>query len=337
MVESTFHGNFLYQEDDNSDKVNPEDYRHYFMDYNPQKWDFEVIGRWVRYITPDGQLDISLVIQESPQYGFSIDWTQYGRDRFDNSNDLQMVSLSDVSKIQQAICVSGDQIVSLGTFISPEEAWEIVFGFLTNPTQHPTSKSMADLKDLPWPDYPDFEIIPYKCIRRPKPKMNHKRKVLKWKFQGDFLYDVDNESGQIDPEDYRHFFENYSPQIWDFERNGKYLTHIADNGRSYTLIIHESPQYGIVIDWGTHDGNGANVEQMVSVSDQSKLKYVIDLETGYDVLIGTFISPNAAWEIVHDFLKNPTEPPKAKLMMNCQDLPELKWNDYEEISYKCVR
>lgn len=145
-----FNLNFLAQE--TTEEVNVEYYRPYFEDYSPEKWEAEVNGGAFNYFSDDGK-EYSCLIAHDPQLGILV---QFGIwDKESTENNCSWITVSDTTKLNKFIDVGSDELHSVGSFVSPMEAWKLVETFLINPQDfNPLEfKNLTDASKVPWPEY----------------------------------------------------------------------------------------------------------------------------------------------------------------------------------------
>lgn len=143
MSDGKFTLNFLGQP--TRREADSADYRPYFLDYDPEKWDAEVNGGAFKFIDPEGASHNCLIIH-SADHGICLMF-----DKWDKKFIAGVATVADEGRMQETVDVGSDEIYPVGCFISPQEAWPLVESYLNEPNTFPHSALLKDVNAIDWP------------------------------------------------------------------------------------------------------------------------------------------------------------------------------------------
>ena len=63
-----------------------------------------------------------------------------------------MVTVGDLTRMNEIVDVGSDELYPAGAFVSPRDAWPLVEQFLRNPTQFPSGDLLKNNAELEWPN-----------------------------------------------------------------------------------------------------------------------------------------------------------------------------------------
>ena len=144
MAEGEFNLNFL--EEDTAEVADPAHYRHFFLEYAPEKWAGDVSGGAFQYFHGEDD-EYTLMFSHSAEHGISLSYTTDAGGAYS-----MLVSVGDPARMDEIIDVGVDELRPVGSFISPQDAWVIVEGFLTAPMEKPASDKMIPIARANWPN-----------------------------------------------------------------------------------------------------------------------------------------------------------------------------------------
>lgn len=127
--------------------------------------------------------------------------------------------------------------------------------------------------------------------------------------------------GSCTPSEWKKYFSEYNPEIWDAEGDGV-LQYYSEDNKEFSLIIVHWRGVGFLLQLACRDlETNRSRWCKFSVSDSSKLTEFQEQDDLY-YPVGCFLSPNEAWLAVEDFLNAPTNPSSR-----------INWIDDHEISW----
>ncbi|MDF3412928.1 hypothetical protein HKX54_00530 [Sulfitobacter sp. M57] len=143
MNDGTFTLNFLGQGTKHA--ADADEYRPYFLEYDPAKWAGETSGGAFKFVDPEGASHNCLILH-SAEHGICLFF-----DKWDKKFIAGVATLGDENRLQETVDIGSDEIYPVGCFISPQQAWPLVESYLNTPTAFPQSPLLKDVNDIDWP------------------------------------------------------------------------------------------------------------------------------------------------------------------------------------------
>ena len=127
---------------------------------------------------------------------------------------------------------------------------------------------------------------------------------------------------QADPNDYRDFFESYDSRKWQEGGNGGSFKYFSDDGKIFTCLIAHSSEHGILVQLGARDTvQKKRFRSYITVGNKDKLNDFVDIGSDEVFSVGCFVSPQKAWILVREFLREPTKTPSSALLIDASLIP----------------
>lgn len=137
---------------------------------------------------------------------------------------------------------------------------------------------------------------------------------------------VNRQEEDNSPASWVNHFKPSNPSAWEAEKSGA-IQYITDDGERYSLIMNYDKGKGVTISYDRFKrGDIGQNFSMIACGDSHIGVGFEQLDNGMMVPVGSFLSLEAAWPIIKEFIEEPTTTPTSASWI---DSKSLNWpEDY---------